>query len=292
MKPLDPHGLAHEVRAAQGLPADGRDALPEIRRVERLVRAAMAPDVPTYDVCSVQGVGFDEWCYCDAFGSLCLWTQSVEINTRLALAAVATDDDDDTDHVARLLERLGDKWALEPPDVTHPPRKVWYPPGGNLGHLVATDQVLRAFDSDPAWVLKPHPITSDEDVREAVRAFGVSRVLPRQVSGYDLLRRAEVVGYTTTSEMGIVAMMHGTDAVDFTAYAQEHRGRLYSLYRAIRESGDSPRAALNRLVRCPWSGVIPLYESDDGVTHRARAFKGRSIELRERFRPLVPRSEF
>lgn len=284
--------LAHEVRREERLPPPGRDDLPDISRVERLVRAALAPDVPTYDVSSVQGIGFDEWCYSDAFGCLCLWTQSVEVNTRLALAAVAAGGDDETDHAARLLERAGDKWASAPPDPSRAAPKVWFPPGANLGDLVATDQVLRAFDADRDWVLKPHPVTSDEDVEMAMRAFGVSRVLPREVSAYALLCAADVVGHTTSSELGLVAMMLGIRTVDFTCYEREHRGRFYSVYRAVGESEYAPRAALNRLLQCEWSGLIPLYSTTEDVTRRTRAFKTRSIELREHYRPLVPRARF
>ena len=284
--------LAHEVRQQERLPPPGRDDLSDISRVEQLVRAALAPDIPTFDVCSVQGVGFDEWCYSDAFGCLCLWTQSVEINTRLALAAVAAGGEEEIDHAARLLERLGDKWASVPPDPSRAARKVWFPPGANLGEVVATDQVLRAFDEDSSWVLKPHPVTTDEDVGQAVRAFGVTRVLPREVSAYTLLSAADVVGHTTSSELGLIAMMQGVRTVDFTLYELEHRGRFYSLYRAVRESGHAPRDALNRLLQCEWSGIIPLYEAGKDVTRRTRAFKARSTELRERYRPLVPRARF
>ena len=278
---------------AERLPPDGRDAMSDITRVERIIRDVLAPDVPTWDVCSVQGVGFDEFCYCDAFGTMCLWTQSIEVNTRLALEAVASDDVGSVDHVAELRERLGDKWALKPIDArSRRPRKVWFPPGGNLAQVVSKDRVQQAFDTDRSWHLKPHPITTDEDVRAMILMYGASRVLAPDLSGYEILLHAETVGYTTTSEMGLIAMMFGKDVLNFSLHAAEHRGRLYSLYRAIRESPLSPPASLNRLLRCRWSGLIPLYLSDTEVAHRVREFRRRAIHIREHYRPLVPRSTY
>lgn len=289
MNAPNPHTLAHQVHEEERLPPLGRDAPGDLARVEALVREAMAPDVPTWDVGSVQGVGFDEWCYSEHFGCMCLWTQSVEVNVRIALEAVSRTWDDTTDHAAALHARIADKWAsAEPPAHA---RRVWFPPGANLGHLVATDQVLRAFDRDPAWVLKPHPVTSAEDVRAAERALGRTRVLPREWSAVALLRAAETIGYTTSSELGIFALLAGVPAVDFSRYEVEHEGRLYSVYRALREAGEG-RPALTRMVSCAWSGLIPLDTPDKEVLRRTRAFKRRSIQLRDRYRPLVPRAPY
>ena len=286
-----PHQCAAEVRAVEGLPDSGRGDLSDIARVEAVVRAALYPDIPTYDVNSVQGPGFEEFCYSDAFGCLCLWTQSVEINTRLALAAVATDYDDGTDPVARLVVRAGDKWAGQAPAELAPGRKLWCPPGANLAHLVDVDHLLRVFDGDARWICKPHPITPDEDVERQVSLLGATRVLPREASVYHLMSTAAAIGHTTSSELGIVAMMRGIPVLDFSLYRIEHTGRLYSLYRAVRASGCAdPRDALRRLLWCPWSGVIPLDAPDGEARWRTKAFKAKSLELREKYRPLVPRA--
>ncbi len=102
------------------------------------------------------------------------------------------------------------------------------------------------------------------------------------------LRSAEAVGYTTTSEMGLVAMAAGKPAVDFTRFEFEHRGRYHPFYHAIRQSPEDPPAVLNRILNCPWSGAVHLDTDNEEAGKRFQLYKERSLELRASFRPLVP----
>ncbi|MDE2925827.1 MAG: hypothetical protein OXT71_05455 [Acidobacteriota bacterium] len=290
MKHVDPSAKmsARQVRRREKLPQDGREAADRLERLEKVLRETMRPDVPTFDVNSVQGADFAEWTYTEGLGFLLVSTQSVEINARLIDEAAAWPGTPEVDYAGQMASSLTDKWRLDAGNGLSTGSKVFFPPGGNFGWIVNTDNVLRAFGLDPAWLLKPHPVTSDDDVREAKRTFGVMRILHRDTSGMRALRSAEVVGYTTASEMGLVAMAAGKPVVDFTKFEFEHRGRYYPFYRAIRQSPEDPRAVLNRILNCPWSGAVHLDMDNEEAGKRFRLYKEKSLELRASFRPLVP----
>ena len=281
---------ALEVRKQENLPADGRQAFKKLERLEEVLRRVMHPDVPTFDVNSVQLADFDEWTYTEGMGFLLAFTQSVEINARLALAAAQWDGEIQTDYAAAIADHLADKWQLEPTDAAIVQgRSVFFPPGANLGWIINKDNVLRAFAEDSAWILKPHPVTSAEDIRAAKQAFGITRILRSDSSGMGALRVAGKVGYTTASEMGLVAMLRGTPTQDFTLYEFEHRGRYHPFYFAVRRTPRPPRDVLNRIFNCPWSGAVHLSLDSGESERRLRLYKERSLDYRERFSPLLAR---
>ena len=277
---------AEQVRKEQKLPRDGRGARVNLARVEQLFRAALAPDVPSFDVNCVQRVDFDEWSYTEGLGLFLGCTQSTEINARLIMEASEWQGDLVDDHVKFVRDDLLDKWLLKE-NTEADGSKVFFPPGNNLGWIINTDNVLRAFCTDKSWRLKPHPITSDADVREARLAFGAPRIFARNSSGMQLLRKCETVGYTTASELGLVGMILGKQTVDFTKYEFEGRGRYHSLYLAIRQSSVPAAIIFNRLVNCPWSGIVPLTIAGELATERFKVYKEKTLELKSRYAPLT-----
>ena len=277
---------AVDVRTELDLIADGRNALPGIGFLEQVWCDVLEPNFPSYDVDSVQGIDFDEWCYTESCGYFMAFTQSVEINVRIALEASMWIGPMAVDHVDRVAA-IADKWeaGLDTPSVAG--RKVWFPPGANLDHIVDEDKVLRHFGTDPTWILKPHPVTHDGQIHYLHRLHGATRVLHPRASGILALRDATTVGYTTSSEMGIVAMMRGIPVIDFTLYRWEEWGRLIGLYRAIRESEEDPRDVIMRIFSCPWSGIVPLDAAHVTARDRLTAFRNKAIELRDHFKPLT-----
>ena len=94
--------------------------------------------------------------------------------------------------------------------------------------------------------------------------------------------------------MGLVAMILGKPATDFTRFEFESHGRYHALYYAIRRIGQPAEVLLNRWVNCPWSGIVPLDMPNDEALERFREYKARTIELRRHYAPLtnhVPRPQ-
>ena len=275
---------AAEVRDELGLLVMKSDE--NLRRLEAAFRSAMSPDMPSYDVFAIQGADFDEWSYMQAMGCFIAQTQSVEINVRLLMEALEYPAD--ADHAESILHHIQDKWDLEPLplDVSARGFHVAFPPGGNVSWIVDRDHLRRMFWEDRLWTLKPHPITTQEDQLNLKRMFGATRLYDPGVSGMALLKEADVVGYTTASEMGLLAMLLGKPTVNFSAFKYEEIGTVYALYRAVWAAGDA-RAAINSILSCPWSGVMPLATDDAEAMTRFTMFRAKTEELREIYRPLT-----
>lgn len=286
---IEPEKTAVQVRKEGNLPPDGRNAMPEFSRLEQVLRQAFAPDMPVYDVNSVQGPDFTEWCYTEGFHCLMAFTQSIEINFRVAREAAAWGGKKKLrDYAKEFSGRVQDKWKLPRGKRSAKGKYVFFPPGNNLDWVMDIPAVPRTFQTDRRWLFKPHPISSDNYVEHVERWLGAERVFPRDMSGMALLKQAATVGFTTTGEMGLFAMVLGKPVVDFSSPQYEMAGRYYSLYRAIRESEEDPQTVINRLLNCPFSGIVPLDTPDREAAKRFKAFKDKSIELREGMRPLVP----
>ena len=290
---------AAEVRIQEKLHGYKRDDAGDFSRLEQVLREVMEPDVPSYDVNSSQSVDFDEWTYTEGFHCVIVSAQSAEINARLIDLVAATADGESVDSAgeeaagsspcAEMLRRLDDKWSLEPLADEHRVRggSVFFSPGSNLRWMVSADNVTRAFATDDRWMLKPHPIALRDDVRDFKLKFGVTRIHDQMTSGVQLLRDAARVGYTTASEMGLLAMITGKDATDFTSFEHESHGRYYPFYRAIRARDVSPVDFMNAVMTCPWSGVVPLWTDSKSAALRFAAHKAATLKLREQHRPMI-----
>ena len=278
---------AREVKTKLGLPLDGRNSLSRFSTLESVFRSCLHPDIPSFDVNRVQPADFDEFSYTDGPNLFYGHTQSIEINTRLLLEA-SYYDETITDYI-NLFTSLKDKWDLGKQDKSALNKKVFFPPGVNMRWLINTDYVLRKFAEDKSWMLKPHPVTTDEDVKQAKIAFGITRLFDRKKSGMSLFYTADEIGYTTTSEFGLLALMNNKKMTNFSKFDYEPHGSYYSFYKTIRirENELPGKEVINRILSCPWSGVVDINISLDEAEKRFKLFKEKAIELREKYKPLV-----
>ena len=283
----DAYETAESVRRQLKLPPEGRPGSDKLAELEAVFREAMAPDVPTYDVNSVQNADFDEWTYTEGLDCFMAFTQSIEINVRLTILASVWSGGIENDHAGLIAKGLGDKWLPETTGTMKPGVKVIFPPGNNLDWIVNHDNVLRAVRTDPAWMIKPHPITGEEATRAMRLRFGTSRIFDKGLSGMQILRNASEVGYTTATELGVMGMLLDKPCINFSMYERETAGRYVSLYHVLESAALPVKAVLNRLCNCPWSGIVPLSTPPDEALERFRAYKLRTIEMREAFRPPV-----
>ena len=280
--------LAAEVRSSEQLPKDGRNALPQLSRLEQLLRQTL-PNI-SYEIHCRQPTDFTEYTYFEAFGCLNLTTQSMEINTRIILhASTYTKGQNNT--AQNIIDTLQDKWLPDGELQIKDAGKVMFFPGGNLNWIVNMDNMNRAvFDEN--WMIKPHPVTAPDYLAELRRQFTIRNLYEPTISGIALLKQASQVGFTTASELGIVAMCLGIPSRDFTRFQFEHHGAMFPIYYAIRKSLEtaspaSPASILSRLMQCPWSGVIPLNTPNDEALHRMNEFKEKAIAYRALYRPLI-----
>ena len=287
---FDPFNSARKVKGKSNLPIIGR-SLEEFEKLETVYREAMVPDVPTFDIDAGHSINFHEWTYTDGLMSFIAKTMSAEINTRIVMLANQWDGEIKVDYAHAIASQYEDKWRSKTaprgalPSYYH----VFFPPGYNRRWMVSRDNVTRAFDHDPAWLFKPHPVMNDEHIRKVVDKFGILRVLDKHLSAGMLLQGAVKVGYTTASELGIVAKLMRREVVDFTLYEHETRGVYYPLYRVLPNVQDAVGSAFNRIWNCPWSGYVHLGTSPEEALDRFKQYKAKTEELRDNYTPAIPR---
>ena len=298
---------AAEVRAAEGLPEDGRGVLSRVGIMETLFREAVAPATAIYDMAPGSHIVYHDYSYTEGLGLFLCKTLSAEINARIVLEA-ARGTFAGEPRIRAVAEALEDKWArpgadpspwMPVPDMQADGvgKKILFYPGRNMDYLVNHPYAEGAFGMDRAWWLKPHPISgNDEDfvMDAAVRYGAKARTFHPWASGIALLRRADEVGYTTASELGLIAMVLGIKAHDFSRYAYEAWGNYYPLYRAVRDAEASAEETLDTILACEWSGVVALDTPPAEAAERFAAFRRKAERLRAELEPraiLNPRPQ-
>jgi len=278
---------ASEVKGKLTFIKDNRGA-EDFERLEGAYRRSLLPDHPSFDVNRTQPTMYDEYTYTDGLWSFLAFTQSVEINARIAIAAAGWKGKIKRDFAAEIAESVDDKWALREQSKSSRGRKVFFPPGDNLSHIISEQIVAREFDRDASWMLKPHPISTAEDVRDWKLTLGCKRMYAQMEKAMPLVRKAAAVGYTTTSELGIIAMILDKPTVDFTEYEFEGWGCYHPIYEAIRKHPSLKASTIiNRIWNCPWSGMMPLDTEETEAENRFTQFKQTAEKLRETYSPIT-----
>ena len=286
---------AEEINKELELPEYGRSSPSRdytFKKLEKLYREILYPYIPSYDVKPVQSSNFDEYAYYDAPNFFWATTQSLEINTRLLIEA--SDYSTNIINHHSLFNGIKDKW--KPEIINHNYKElenkvnVFFPPGGNISYLINEDYIRRVFNNDDTWRLKPHPISEERYLVHLKYLVGLSKMFHATESGQLLFHVANTIGYTTASEFGLLAIVNHKKKVDFSLYTEEHKGNYYPIYRSIRDRNSSLSEAVvfNRLLSCPYSGLIPINISTDEAKDRLIQFKEKTLELRAKWKPLIP----
>lgn len=262
---------------------------PHLVRLEALeeIIHELAPLPASYDVGRFQPPYFNEFTYTEMMGGLIVAPQSCEAYARVVQVAADRGDESDFDPVPAILKRDHmDKYQLETPTGALPKRVALLPGSNIFGAAVCREALTRQMHEDPDLVIKLHPLTNEGTVRDLGRLFGYHRLVPALQSGWAYLDAAAEVVTTSTSEMGLYAILLDKPVANVTKFAFEARASYGPWYRHL--WGRDPataKASLRHLLRSPYSGF--LHPDDPDVRERAKAFFGAAMEVREPFKPLV-----
>lgn len=255
--------------------------------LEEKVRAA-APLPVTYDVTRMQPPFFAEFTYTELFDSLFVAPQSTEAAARLAASAAADEASFSAfDYGAAAIGRVTpDKYVQEAgvdPDV----RRVVFLPGSNLlTRIVAKEILVPAMRRDSGLFLKPHPLTNEETLRLLGREFGYHRILRADASGWAYLRQAEEVFVTTSTQMGLYAVLLDIPIRNISAFGAEPRGAYFPFYRLLWALPPAEaRRTLERTLNSPLSGV--MHPDDPRLDERLDRYFDYAMGVRRNLRPLV-----
>lgn len=261
--------------------ADKRDKAlsPALAPVEDLVRT-MSPLPASYDVSRTQPPYFSEFTYTELFGCLYVNPQSTEAAARMAAMALA----DDSDAHPWFEPPAADKYE-QTAGIDAAVRKIVFLPGNNIfKQIVSRDALTRAMRDDPDLYLKPHPLSDEELLRMLGREFGYHRVLRPDASGADYLSQATDAYVTTSTQMGLYAVLDGKRIHNIGVPSYEARGAYFPLYRLL-WGHEHPDDALISMLSSPFSGVF--HPDDWNLAARIGAYFDAAMGLRDTLKPFV-----
>lgn len=290
---LESHGCLASDRDAQ-VDAIGEEFfdlrsphLAELQGLEALVRAT-APLPVSYDVGRIQPPHFHEFTYTEGLGCLMVSPQSREAAARLAAGTARHARFSVADAIeARLRSgEPADKYRLDAP-LNPAATKIAFIPGSNIfGTMVSRELFTRTLTEDPEIFIKPHPITDERLIRHLGREFGYHRLLDPRSSGVAYLAQAERVYTTTTSELGLFAVLMGVPISNIGNYINESGGIYHHFYRLV--FGLEPARAREDLRAALDSETAGLLHPDDpDPERRLRHFFARAMSVREMLKPFV-----
>lgn len=247
-----------------------------------------------FDLCCNQPPFFDSFIYTEFGHGMLLLTQSVEINHRL-LALAAETGERDTSILDGYLTKLSDKYVLKNVDGIPAIKGIVVLPGSNRMKAVDLARVQQILDEDPEVMVKPHPLTNEQSFRELRARFRHDRMLDPKISGFGLIKRAETVYTTTSSETCLQSFLMGKHVVDVSNYEFASGGTYahinYQLFEGLREGGmEEARARLAAILSSPLSGILEIpdgYTTNDYLPPRIVEYVQKALELREHWRLMV-----
>ena len=243
----------------------------------------LAPFPASYDVTATQPTNFSEFTYTEFLSGAYIHTQSLDINTRIM--DLASKQDCAEDHVARIMEAIGDKYTLdtEIPEKYQGLDHVMFMPGHNMFDIVSMDNVKRAFSDNKRLMLKPHPLTHPDAILELARNLGADRIIPYKLSGNYFFRNAGHIYSTTANEFCVLGFMYKKAVYNMSTFLLEPWGAYYSMARVL-FSCEDPYKAMNNMIGCEWSGLV--FKDIGNEDHRLRCFFAKALALREHYSPL------
>lgn len=255
---------------------------------EYLLKAAPLPI--SYDVNRPQNWYFNEYTYTEFMGGLITAPMNDEMACRHIISSMKDQSNLDVESI--IYDRLKkfntlDKYTLQ----TKAP-KVWKRvvilPGTNL---LAT-HISKEIISKIMWqygddiVLKPHPLTHEQDVNQMKRDFGIHRVLSADVSGWSVVENADVVYATSSTEMCMYACLFGKEVKSIGSVFFERTGSYYPIFRNIADiPAKTARRNLLKILKSNSSGVV-FGEDPDYIT-KIDNFFSKTLKLRQKFKPIV-----
>ena len=243
-------------------------------------------DIHTFSP-NISNLYFTEYEYTELLGGMWVNPQCLEITCRMIQdASLENNEHLTSDQIKNI---LGDKYELVPiSDKWKKAKKIIFLPGHNLLPLSSHELVSQLMFNNDDIFLKPHPITFDRIVESFGREFGWDRVIERGVSGHSLLEQCEEIYTTSASEMAITGILLDKKVFNISNFLNEGYGAYYALNRLIFNSKNITEAKLkiSNVFQSEWSGIC--FPHHTNIKQRFENFFNKSLEYREKFKPLSP----
>lgn len=189
---------------------------------------------------------------------------------------------------AEIANNCGDKYRLRPSRNAYD--FVIFLAGTNILNKV-TDWAKIDNAVKQGAKLKCHPLTSAPAYQHLVHKYG-GAVIPKKVSGHQLLDEAAIVGCCDNSEMGIAALAKGKTVYRF---GRRDEWCTYSaIYRALEVKGRLSPDRLKSILSSPTSGLVPsnIDKPYDRIMRFFAEYKGIKHVAPKGFGNRVQRADF
>lgn len=241
----------------------------------------------TYDVKPIQTPYFSEFTYFDFLKDGVLFeSMNNEVNARIMEQSVNTGSND-KEILKTILDNFNDKYNLISEVSNKKLKKIVFLPGSNLRHLVDRSKLDRILFHNPEFMLKPHPITTPEALKDLGNLYGWHRIIDPNESGYSYLKQADVVITTANSELSLVANMMNKQWIDVT-HSNHLRECPYGSMNLFFQEMNSEynRDIMARIFNAKDSGIVFSWQDDS--KERMCLYIDSVMKIREFFRPRFP----
>lgn len=189
----------------------------------------------SYDVSRPQGSNFDEIAYTEVFKNAVYVTplndEMAYKMINLAYKNYSGKVDDDLEKLKSKISFI-DKYKSKTSGINS--KSICFLAGSNcLKASVSINTLKKWIYLDSELLLKPHPLTNEEDLKDIVKTFGISRVLDKDISAFELLNQAKRVYTTSASELGLNAKLLGKEVIDITRFTLSSQLTYSPLYRYL-----------------------------------------------------------
>lgn len=237
------------------------------------------PLTMSFDISPHHPPYFNEFTYVDVLDGITIFTQSAEINARVT--AIASRNK--TDKVFPLDEVI-DKYELKTPEKKY--RKVIFLPALSAFRMIDLSRLQKLMYEDKEWYIKLHPVSEEEFIRTLANMFGYHRLIDGSESGVEILKRADIVAASDTSELLILARFLNKPIINLTSYINGWQAAYHSIGRLLNNDEDDI-VKLNNIFMSSSSGHIRVnYHQDEQVQLLVNYFDV-AMREREKFRMIT-----
>lgn len=239
------------------------------------------------DVFPTQAPFFTEFVYTDMLGGMLLRSASAEINIRVARRKPLVIPSQE--NIDLFLSGIKDKYQQKTSNGKVY-KKVAFICGTNIfDQAVDTQKLYEAMDTNPDMVIKPHPLTADNLLRNLGGNFGYSRILDKDISANELLQNCETAYTMYTSEIAVVATLAEKNVIDLTNYTARWRGISYTFMDSVKNIQDKKekRDTILAAILDDCSGFVHPKMSVEEQTTRINTYCEAALEERKPFEMIT-----
>ncbi|WP_162166700.1 hypothetical protein [Campylobacter fetus] len=259
--------------------------LEHLDRLEGLIKAN-SPFGASYDVNRTQGLDFCELSYTEIFkNAIYLTPQNTELAYKMAFLAKISYLGDLEKDKQNLLNKIAFKDKYKSAELCgNKISSVCFLSGSNaLKRTISISELIKWVHYDENMLIKPHPLTDEKDLNELGVLLGKNRVLKPEISAFDLLKNANRIYSTSSSELGLYAALMGKEVVDITNFVNADETAYAPLYRFINYPYNKDLSALISVLSSHLSGVF--FYDDENLEEKLKEYFKALNELKNINKP-------